>query len=282
MKRILILGGDDRQKELLKLFKGEKASVTAVFETKSLPEETKVNKYDLIVLPIPCSKDGKTVFSANGKLSLSLFDALNFSTRGTFIVGGNFSDSFRTAAEEKETVLFDLFGEKDFALYNAYLTAQGAVRLLLESTKEYVVLRRTIVTGFGKVGKATALFLKNLGLDVYVFARRNEALTEARALGFKTIEKGNLSPCVHLFDYIFNTVPGRLFTERDICRFKRGAVYFELASSPFGAEKSDFEKSEATFVFGGGLPGKYCPMAAAKEIKRRTEIFLEKKGDTLE
>ena len=107
-------------------------------------------------------------------------------------------------------------------------------------------------------------------------------MTEASALGFKTIEKGNLSFCVHLFDFIFNTVPNRLFAAEDVYRFKRGAVYFELASSPFGAEKSDFEKSEATFVFGGGLPGKYCPAAAAKEIERRIEIFLEKKGDTLE
>ena len=282
MKKTIIIGGDERQKELYTLFKDKNKNCAAVFENGELQNNLPLLDFDAVILPLPCSKDGKTVFSAGNKLDLELSAVLEGVKKGTVLIGGNFSDSFRLAAEEKEAKIFDLFAEKDFALYNAYLTAQGAVRLLLENTKEYVVSLPALVTGFGKIGKATGLFLRSLGLDVYVFARRSEARLEARALGFKTITQNELSFCVHLFSFIFNTVPSRLFEKEDISHMKRGAVYFELASRPFGADEKDFEIEDAAFVFGGGLPGKFCPLSSAKEIEKRINKYLETQGDFLE
>lgn len=275
MKKTIILGGDERQKELYTLFKKRNCDCTAVFEKNELQDNFSLKNFDFIVLPIPCSKDGKTVFSTDKTLELELSFVLEGVKENTVLFGGNFSDSFRAGAEEKGAKVFDLFSEKDFALYNAYLTAQGAVRLLLENTKEYVVSLPALVTGFGKVGKATAFFLSSLGLDVYVFARREEARLEASALGFKTVSKKELSFCLHLFSFIFNTVPSKLFEKKDVLSMKDGAVYFELASRPFGAAEEDFENAGAEFVFGGGLPGRFCPLASAKEILRRIEKYLE-------
>lgn len=282
MKPTVILGGDERQRELFRLLSAEKITCAAAFEKEELHSLENLSSFGVFILPIPFSKDGKTVFSEGGKLELTLSSLEEKLQKNSVVIGGNFSDSFRSAAQEKGAVLFDLFGEKDFAVFNAYLTAQGAVRLLLENTKDYVVSRRALVTGFGKVGKATAVMLRSLGLDVYVFARRSEVRCEARAMGFKTLGKSELSPCVHLFDFVFNTVPAKLFEKQDVLHMKSGAVYFELASKPFGAEESDFEGSNAAFVLGSGLPGRFCPSSCAKEIFRRINKYFELQGDKLE
>ena len=63
---------------------------------------------------------------------------------------------------------------------------------------------------------------------------------------------------------------------------KDGAVYFELASLPYGAAESDFEASGASFVFGGGLPGRFCPESCAEKIKESVENFFKKRGETIE
>lgn len=275
MKKTIVIGGDERQKELYSLLKAEGKSCAAIFEKSELQNNLPLSDFDVMILPLPCSKDGKTVFSAENKLKLELSSVVEGVKNGTVLIGGNFSDSLRQAAEEKGATVFDLFAEKDFALYNAYLTAQGAVRLLLENTKEYVVSLPALVTGFGKIGKTTAIFLRSLGLDVYVFARRSETRLEARLLGFKTVSQNELSFCIHLFSFIFNTVPNRIFEKDDISHMKSGAVYFELASRPFGADKKDFENEKAAFVFGGGLPGKFCPLASAKEIEKRINKYLD-------
>ncbi len=282
MKKILILGGDRRQKELFSLLTSRELDCTSVFEGELLNTSDFIRGFDVIILPVPFSKDGKNLFSENAMLKISLSDIISGLEPGKHVIGGSFSESFLSLAKENGAKTFDLLGERDFALFNAYLTAQGAVRLLLENTEDYVVSKRALVTGFGKVGKATAHFLSSLGLDVYVFARRSEIRTHARALGYKTISETELSQSVHLFDFIFNTVPKRLFEKEDVLHMKNRAVYFELASAPFGADKENFEKAKATFVFGGGLPGRFCSFAAAKEIEKRIDRYFEKPGDTLD
>ena len=282
MKGMLILGGDERQQRLAELFEKENVRVYPAFDNAALEKLRPLSAYETIILPVPCSKDRKHVFSKNGALSLSLDAVAAAAGNTTRIIGGGFPDSFCAAAQNNKAELFDLLGEKDFALFNAHLTAQGAVRLLLENTKQYVVSKRALVTGFGRIARPTALFLRSLGLDVYVAARRRENLTECAALGFKALDIGDVSSYVRIFDFVFNTVPARLFSKSDIQHMKDGAVYFELASLPYGADESDFEAAGASFVFGGGLPGRFCPESCAEKIKESVENFFKKRGETIE
>ncbi len=282
MKGILILGGDERQKKLAKLFESDNVTVHSAFDDAELEQLRPLSAHETIILPVPCSKDKKHVFSADNTLSLSLDAVAAAAKSTTLIIGGGFPDGFCAAAQKNKARLFDLLGEKEFALFNAHLTAQGAVRLLLENTKQYVVSKRALVTGFGKIARPTALFLRSLGLDVYVAARRRENITEAAALGFKAFDLSELSSFVRLFDYIFNTVPAKLFSKSDVCRMKDGSVYFELASRPFAADESDFERTGARFVSGGGLPGRFCTDSCAEKIKETIENYFAKRGEKLE
>ena len=37
-----------------------------------------------------------------------------------------------------------------------------------------------------------------------------------------------------------------------------------------------------SFVFGGGLPGRFCPDSCAEKIKEEIENYFEKRGETIE
>ena len=154
------------------------------------------------------------------------------------------------------------------------LTAQGAVRLLLENTREYLVSKRVLVAGFGRIGRALAKMLSSLGLDVYVAARRSQTLAEASALGYKALDTAEIESTVYIFDFVFNTVPERIFSSECVSLMKSGAVYFELASSPYGAERGDFEKSKARFVSGSALPGRFCPRSCAEAVFGRISKYI--------
>ena len=68
------------------------------------------------------------------------------------------------------------------------------------------------------------------------------------------------------YDYIFSSVPSEIFGERDILSMKDEAVFFELASYPYGADRNLFIKYNKKYVSGSALPGKYLPTASAKLI----------------
>ena len=125
MKGILILGGDERQKSLARLFEKENVRVFSAFDDAELEKLRPISKYETIILPVPCSKNKKHVFSEGKVLSLSL-DAIAAAAKNTTVlIGGGFPDGFCAAAQDNGATLFDLLGEKDFALFNAHLTAQG-------------------------------------------------------------------------------------------------------------------------------------------------------------
>lgn len=280
--KILVLGGDRRQKLLFELLEKENARVSGVFSKAEYEKADSISSFDVLILPVPCSKDGKTVFSSDETLKIELETVSNHLKDGGVVFGGAFPSEFRLALEKKGAKIFDFLENESFALYNAYLTAQGALRLLLENTEEYIVSKRVLVTGFGRISRALSRMLLSLGADVYVAARKERDLTEARAMGLKAIETRELGSAVFLFDFIFNTVPSKLFSSSDVSKMKKNVVYFELASSPFGAQRGDFEKEKRSFVPGGALPGKFCPVSCAEKMKLIISDHINKSGDNIE
>ena len=58
-----------------------------------------------------------------------------------------------------------------------------------------------------------------------------------------------------------------------------GCVYFELASSPFGASVDDFCREGKMHIPASALPGKYTAYSAAEIIAGYVEDFI-KRGET--
>lgn len=274
MTKTVILGGDNRQRILKEILDENKIQNDSAFTQKELSALGQLSQYGTLILPLPCTKDGKMLFSDENGFSLPLSLVAESVRAGALAIGGNMPQVFCEELSKRGADVLDYFKDESFTIYNAFLTAQGAVRLLLENTREYLVSKRVLVVGFGRIGRALAKMLSSLGLDVYVAARRSQTLAEASALGYKALDTAEIESTVYLFDFVFNTVPERIFSSECVSLMKSGAVYFELASSPYGAERGDFEKSKARFVSGSALPGRFCPRSCAEAVFGRISKYI--------
>ncbi len=277
MESIIIIGGDKRQSYLKEIFLQRGYICDHINSADNVDALNMIDKYNCIILPSPLSKDKEHIYSDNSSFSVKIKDVAYKLKDNQILLAGSVDRTLSAYFKENGIKFFDYFSQEDFVIYNAYLTAQGALKLLLNNTDEFIRSKKILVTGYGRVAKAVSETLNNSGTDTYVTARSKAQLEEASCRGLKTIEMHNLSSCIHLFDFIFNTVPSNIFTKDDISHFH--GKYFELASAPFGVKKEYFSGQSGIFIDGGALPGKYLPYSSAKKIAETiSEYIFERKG----
>lgn len=257
--KIAVVCSNEVQKGLINLLceKGYECECIDALNKSRVCERLK--SFDNIILPFPSKRENLVFLPDEAKLS-DLF------SQNQLVIGGMMSDEMKENLEEFEIKYIDYFDSESYVLKNAYLTSQGAVKLLFDNASDYLVGKHVLVTGFGRIGKSLALMLKAIGLKVYVVARRDEALADASSLGFDVFRFSQLKSTLFYFDYIFNTVPSTVFSEKDIERIGNDTIYFELASKPYGADKEFFERYGKKHILAAALPGRFYPKAVAENI----------------
>lgn len=283
--RLAILGGDSRQRfvksELLSC--GYEVSSYGLGEADDAPLwETAVRGADAVLLPLPASEDGVKI-----RTPLSPGDEIRFSSLLTKlkpeckIFGGKIPDGWTSSAREKGFFVKDLFQSESLQMKNALLTAEGAIRLAMESLPVALEGSSFAVVGYGRIGKLLAEKLTLLGGRVFLLARKETALCEAEARHAVPLDlrRGILSAVAGLPSdcrVIFNTVPERIFSEEAILAFPK-CLYMELASAPGGADPSVFSRRGLPYLLAGALPGKFYPESAGKiiAITLRREFTLQ-------
>ena len=228
-KKILIVGGDKRQRLLCDMLKEK--GYNCCYENSDVGCVTEqLYSSRLIILPVPVSGNGEYVYSDNADFRLKLKELLGEIRSDQLVLGGGFRRDAVDIFHDNQVIFRDMLRFEHFVRYNAYLTAQGAVRLLLESTDRLVTGQKILITGFGRVASALAEAVKGLKADVFIAARSPEQLTQAECLGYRALDIKNAGRLIYLFDYIFNTVPENIFSERDVSHIKDESIYFAVNS----------------------------------------------------
>lgn len=273
--KILILGGDSRQKYLFRLLiKNGYCARHICSDFNGAEIQTKISEANIIILPIPVTKDNTLIFCTDGEFNLTIDDFLQYISPSASVFGGMFSFEFEKKLKEKNITYYDFGTDESFTRFNAHLTAQGVLRLLLENAESYIVSKKVLITGYGRISRALASLLKGLSMDVYIAARNISKRHEAELFGLKAIDICDIERSVYIFDYIINTVPFGIFSSDSISNIKPDAVYFEVASKPFGAEKKDFENTGKKYVFAPQLPGRFYPEQSAGAILKSLKDLL--------
>ena len=256
--KTLVVTTNDVQKKLKIILEEKGVSVICadVFD-KSIKEHIKDCKN--IILPFPSKAEKFSFLADREKLS----DYLN---KEQLVIGGLFTDEVVSDIEKSGAECIDYFKYEPYVLKNAFITSQGALRLLLDTTDDFVVGKKVLITGFGRIGKSLAFMLKAIGMKVFVAVRSEKAVTEALSSGFDVFRISQMHGTLFYYDYIFNTVPEMIFISEHVKHIRKDAYYFELASYPFGADKADFEVAGRHFINGNALPGRYFPKAVAENI----------------
>lgn len=269
MHNYLIMGGDKRQRILYEKLLCENKNIRFA----SHPEDFEdFAQYTDIILPLPLTRDGITVYTTETNSILNLKDIINKINKGQIVFGGGIPEKIKESLKYQGIKYFDYMSDEKFLTANAELTSQGALRLLLENTERYIVGSQILIVGFGRVARSLAFLLQCLGVKVCIAARSPEKATES---GFDSIDIYSLSKQISRFDYIFGTVPCNVIDSEAISNIKDNSVYFELASAPFTAAKEVFIKQNKKHIDGCALPGKFLAEASAEIIAQ----FISSRSD---
>lgn len=279
----VIIGGDKRQKYLGEYLKKQGISVETygLYDWDDDSERLKalITPKSVIVLPLPVSKNGKTVFMPFSRRELPLTRLMGLISYENKVFGGMFGEDFSRSLQEKQIPFYDYY-DSTFISENAYLTAFGTLKIILEHIDFAVSLGSFAVTGYGRVGRETAELLKKLSCDVTVFARSEEAQNTASLRGCKAEKLSKLCEQADKFDIIINTVPQNIIDAQTLKKMRADCKIIELASAPFGVKTEEAEKYSVSVIKAPGLPGKYTAKTAGELIgKKIVKTFQEEEKD---
>lgn len=171
--------------------------------------------------------------------------------------------------------MIDLLTIESMAIGNAGLTAQCALRLIMEHSPAALTGSRVLILGAGRIGKLLGLKLQALGAAVTVTARRDDDKAWCAALGLMSGDTRDLAPLLPNSNIIINTVPALVLRSHDLDLLPQDALLMELASKPGGFDPAAAEARGIPVVMGRGLPGKYAPKGAADIIADTIYHVLE-------
>ena len=268
--KIIVLGGDERQKYLTENLKSKGFNAEHIYNSNNLKNIIKSSDY--IVLPLPSTKDKITVFNTISDDKIYISDLQEFINEQKVF-------TCKLMLEGKKCE--DYSTNEAFAIKNAVPTAEGAVALAVLHSKKAIFHSKALVIGNGRIGKILSNTLKNMGADVTVSARRETDLSFIEAFNMKKIETSKIGSVAKNFDFIFNTVDFPVIDTEFLKSVKKDALIIELASHP-GGIYGDKSAAKCEIINGQGLPGKFSPITAA-EILSETIIKLiaDDKGEIL-
>lgn len=280
----VIIGGDERQFYLAKAlrrfgYRIEGYHIECPQQEEMITSVTALPEYvDFWVLPIPFSVDGKTVRMPDCRNTLLLEEMVQAVQRGNYVFGGLFSVDFQTRLEAKEAICIDFMKDASVALKNAVATAEGAIAEAIIAGKGNLHRSRCLVMGYGRCAQVLAEKLKGLSARVCVSCRNAEALSLAEAMGYDVFRLSQDAVQFARYQYIFNTIPAPVLTERNLCECSRDTVIIDIASKPGGTDFLYCAKSGITAKLCGSLPGIYAPKASGEILAEAVYKVFETKN----
>ena len=254
-KSILICGGDQRQKYMYRYFveKGLEAGTFALDCDNNIAMED-FKKFDVVVLPVPVSRDGVYLNVPLADFKVKTEDVLAALDKGQIVLGGMCGG----------TDIIDYYENESFQMQNAVPTAEGALQIAMENTDITVNKAYCAILGYGRIAKILASMLKNMGACVAVYARNPKDVALAKAFGFESFNITEIERNADKYDIFFNTVPKVIVDSDVLNKVKNSAVLIELASKPYGIDTEAAKKFGKKVIIASGLPGKVAPKTAGR------------------
>lgn len=265
MHHFLILGGDPRQLCLSHILEQKGHDVNLYYENSSLPFSLKqaAEVSDIIICPVPFSKDNNSIFSVNQLDHLEIGTLLTCLKKDHVLFGGNIPARVKLHCQTSHISCFDFMKMESVAWKNAIATAEGAVAEAISLSPGNLHKSRCLVTGWGRCAQTLAGKLKGMDARVTISCRNSDKLAQAFSLGYEAVSLEELGSDLSGFEFIFNTAPAPVITSRMIESMNRDAAVIDLASAPGGVDFHACETAGIPAKLCPGLPGKYSPKASA-------------------
>ena len=290
----VIIGGDLRIIELIKILANDQKKVY----TYGLEEqdELKNNKNiicsntlkqtteraEIIIGPIPFSKDNEYINAPFSKKKISISDLISASCNKTLIAGG-FDKTIKEFAKNQDVKLLDIMEQEELTILNVIATAEGAIEIAMANTKKILHGSNVLIIGFGRIGKILAKKLEGLSCKVTCSARKNEDFAWIQSYGYNFINTNSLGENLSQFDIIINTVPHLILNKEKLKNVKAECLLIDLASKPGGIDINFAKERKIKTIWALALPGKVAPVTSAEFIKNTIDhILLQSEAELFE
>ena len=230
--------------------------------------EEAMNSSDVIVLPLPFTKDRLTLNAPLFDDKVVISDIVALLSNKKMVFGGQLPKSFCEELESRDCPYCDYFLLDELAIYNAVPTAEGVVQVLIEELPITIHGMKCGILGYGRVGKVLANTLSSLGAKVTVFARKQSAFAEIYASSMEYKHFDVLSTESNDFDVVINTVPVKVLGDAQLSKLNPDCILVEVASAPFGIDFQSAKEKAFKVIKAGSLPGKVAPKTAGEIIGR--------------
>ena len=265
-KCIWVIGGDGRQAALAGLLreKGYEVHTRALGEADE--DLSALGAAHCVLLPLPAEGERGMVNAPLSEEKLPLAAVVSAMEPGQLLCAGMVGVELERLAAERGVTLRDYFAREELARLNAIPTAEGAIRIAMETLPITLHGARVLVIGMGRIGQELVPRLRGLGAKVTVAARRHEQRARARAMGAEDVSLAELARHIGGFDLVVSTVPAPAVGREDLTRMRGDALVIDLASRPGGVDFAAAEALGVRAIHALALPGKEAPLSAAGYI----------------
>ena len=243
MKKMTIINSDKRM-EYLKEYFSENYDISEKMESKGS---------DYIILPLPCSRDGKTICGTDGKLNFD--DLKKYLKKDGIIFGGKIPEKVKITLEKDKIIWYDYFNEET-EQKNAAATAEGVVKILIENTPAMLSEQKILLIGAGRITEYLAPLLKAFGSDIAIATSSSVKKAKIKMHGFKAVDIEKVTETVSDYNICVNTSPCFKIDVGKIDKCK-DLLYVELALK---YEENDIEnahKKSINILCAPGIPTVY-------------------------
>lgn len=221
-----------------------------------------------VVLPLPTSKDGLTLFHplSNSAEEIKLCDIVSRMDKGTLLLGGMLPSAVVKYAEIRGIEAFDYYECEETQILNAVPTAEGAIKACMDELSVTISGMSATVVGYGRVGRTLATRLRLLGADVFAVARNPRDLAWAKCDGCIPVPLEEYKSLPVKSNAIFSTAPALIFDRAVLEKTDRDSVIFELTSGNVGVDIHSAQELGIKVLSLPSLPGKTSPDTAGEII----------------
>lgn len=274
---ILIMGGDARYLEVIKMLANKRATVYLIgFEKATINEEQIVysniddmdfSLLDAIFLPVAGTDDHGKVEAVYAAHKIILTEGIVRQTPAhCTIYTGNTNTYLQDITNSCDRQLVALFYRDDLAIYNSIPTAEGALQMVMEQTDITVHGSDVMILGFGRMGKTVARLFSSLGATVHVVVRKSADVARITEMGLTPVTFDELKQEITGMNTVINTIPHPIIDANIIAAMKTSTLIMDIASAPGGTDFAFAQKRGISALHALGLPGKAAPKSAGKII----------------
>lgn len=280
--RYLIVGGDDRLVELAAIYERKGFDISTYGMDKVEIKNVKNHPFiddalknaDIVVCPIPFSKDVTKINTKYAKVDIEIEELFGKLRKEQILALGAINNYAKELTKKYRVEYIDYFNDESYKILNTIPTAEGALSIIINGTGETLFGSRILVLGYGRIGELLSGYLKGLGAEVYVEARKVSDLAWVNARGMNAVPIEELPLYVGKMDVIVNTVPAMILDCRLLELVKKEALILDLASNPGGTDFACAAEKGIKTVHALGIPGKVACKSAAIYIYETIEKYL--------